>query len=234
MPDAGTGAPLHPAGGLADQPYHAPVHRSDPELIRACRQGNQAAWNELVERYGRLVYSIPKRYGLSDPDADDVFASVWATVFRKLEALRDQTRLSAWLITTTHRECWRIGKKPAAPTAKYAELDRHIADVSTPSDEQLATWERQRLVRQSLDQLGGPCKDLLSALFLEPGEPSYHVISKRLGMSLGSIGPTRARCFKKLEKIMIELGLDETTLAPQQAAMEESRVKAGSGADPSS
>jgi RNA polymerase sigma factor (sigma-70 family) len=202
------------------------VHRSDPELVRACREGSQAAWNELVERYGRLVYSIPKRYGLSDADADDVFASVWAMVFRKLDDLRDQTRLSAWVITTTHRECWRIGKKQIG---KHAQLDHRIADLGSPSDQQMATWEQQQLVRQSLEQLGGRCQELLSALFLDPGEASYEAISKRLGMTLGSIGPTRARCFKKLEKIMVELGLDEPDV--RSAAGSQRKMELRSGAD---
>src|SRR5687768_7375866 len=105
------------------------VHQSDPELVRACQSGSQSAWDELVHRYGRLVYSIPRRYGLSEADADDVFAAVWATVFRKLNNLKDETRLSAWLITTTHRESWRVGKKSGA----YAGLDSQIPDVASPT-----------------------------------------------------------------------------------------------------
>jgi RNA polymerase sigma factor (sigma-70 family) len=189
------------------------VHRSDPELIKACQDGNQAAWNELIDRYGRLIYSIPRRYGLSDADADDVFATVWATVFRKLRDLRDQTRLSAWLITTTHRESWRIGKRTAG---RYVDLDDRIADVGAPDENQATTWEQQHLVRRGLDELGGRCKELLSALFLEAGEPSYEAIAQRLGIPVGSIGPTRARCFKKLEKILVELGLDPTPEKPTE------------------
>jgi RNA polymerase sigma factor (sigma-70 family) len=180
------------------------MHRSDPELIKACQRGDQSAWNDLVDQYGRLVYSIPRRYGLSDADADEVFAGVWATAFRKLDDLRDDTRLSAWLITTTHRECWRIGKKRGT----YKQLDATIADVSGPSTEQAQTWERQHQVRTALQQLGGRCEELLTALFLERGgaEANYESIARRLDMPVGSIGPTRARCFKKLQTILEEMG----------------------------
>jgi hypothetical protein len=65
--------------------------------------------------------------------------------------------------------------------------------------------------------LGGRCQELLSTLFLEPGEPSYEAIAERLDMTLGSIGPTRARCFKKLEKILVELGLDTESLGSAQS-----------------
>jgi RNA polymerase sigma factor (sigma-70 family) len=184
------------------------VDRTDHQLIAACQAGEQSAWNEMIDRYGRLVYSIPRRYGLSEADADDVFAAVWAIVFRSLARLRDEAKLSSWLITTTHRESWRVGKNRGGAVA--IELDRHVADVSSPSDDQISTWEQQHLVRQGLAELGGKCEELLKALFMEPGEPKYDAIAGRLGMSVGSIGPTRARCFKKLETILRRLGLDHS------------------------
>jgi RNA polymerase sigma factor (sigma-70 family) len=183
------------------------VYRSDPKLIEACRAGDQNAWNELIDRYGRLVYSIPRRYGLREADADDVFQSVLTILFRKLANLNDQTRLSAWLITTTHRECWRIGRR-SGEAATLADLDHQIVDVGSPAQALAEQWERQHLVRAGLAILGGRCRDLLTALFLEPGEPRYDMITRRLNMKMGSIGPTRARCFKKLEKILADLGFD--------------------------
>ncbi|MHC4989845.1 MAG: RNA polymerase sigma factor [Planctomycetota bacterium] len=186
------------------------VH-SDPELVARCLRGEQAAWDALVDQYSRLVYSIPRRYGLSESDAADVVQNVFVALFRSLDRLADHTRLSAWLITTAHRESWRVGKR--SDTGR--ELDAIIADVNAPSDEQLATWERQHLVRQGLERLGGSCRELLTALFLEPGEVSYELIAERLGMRVGSIGPTRARCFKKLAKILDGLGFDEESASQE-------------------
>jgi RNA polymerase sigma factor (sigma-70 family) len=180
------------------------AYRSDPKLVGRCLDGDQSAWNEIVERYGRLVYSVARRYGLDDADADDVFQGVFAALFQHLDRLRDQTRLSSWLITTTHRTCWRIGRRPGGPE----DLDQRIVDVSAPSDENAAQWEQQQLVREGLARLGGQCEALLTALFLEPGTPDYDAVAARLEMPRGSIGPTRARCFKKLERILVELGID--------------------------
>jgi RNA polymerase sigma factor (sigma-70 family) len=179
-------------------------HAGDPQLIEACRNGDEQAWDELIDRYGRLVYSIPRRYGLSEPDADDVHQAVFVSLYRNLDQLRDRSRLSSWLITTTHRECWRIGKRSGIP----ADLDDRIADVGAPSPEQAASWEQQHLVRVGLERLGGPCAVLLRALFLAGDRPDYQTIATQLDMKIGSIGPTRARCFKKLESILVDLGLD--------------------------
>ena len=181
------------------------AYASDPELIKRCLRGEQAAWDELVERYGRLVYSVPRRYGLSEADASDVMQNVFVTAFRRLETLEDHTRLSAWLITTAHRESWRVGKK----SGRAQHLDEAITDLGSPSDDQVESWDRQHLVRVGLERLGGRCQELLTALFLEPAEASYEELARRLDMKVGSIGPTRARCFKKLESILAELGLRE-------------------------
>ncbi len=176
---------------------------SDADLVQACLDGDAAAWDEVLRRFGRLIYSIPRRYGFSDADADVVFQVVLTILFRKLDTIRDRDRLSATLIRTTHRECYRIGKK----SGRYTELDRDIEDVNEPSGEDAELWERRQLVQQGLRRLGGRCEQLLTALFITPGQPNYETIAHQLDMRVGSIGPTRARCFGKLEKILIELGL---------------------------
>lgn len=177
--------------------------RENAEIIQDCLSGSQAAWDQLVERFGRLVYSIPRRYGLSAADADDVFQSVFAHLFRNLGTLRDAARLSSWLITTAHRECWRVGKG----SDKYSHLDTVIQDVSEPSAHDAERWEQQQLVRDGVKELGGRCEELLFALFLDPAEPDYEAVSAKLNIPIGSIGPTRARCFEKLQKILQKKGL---------------------------
>lgn len=179
------------------------MYRSDPKLIRACLDGDESAWCDLIDRYGRLVYSVAVRYGFGENDADDVVQCVFTTVFRKLGQLKDQTRLSAWLITMTHRECWRVARR--RPDA--SDLDAEQADPDGAADEDVVRWEQQHLVRMGLEQLGGSCQELLTALFIESDRPDYASIGERLGMKVGSIGPTRARCFRKLEKILADLGL---------------------------
>lgn len=176
--------------------------RNDQHLIEACLAGDGGAWRALVDRYGRLVYSVPRRYGLCDADCEDVHQAVFLNLYRALSGLRDQSRLSSWLITAAHRESWRIGRR----SERYADLSNQIPDVATPSDELVETLERQQAIREALADLGGRCAELLTALFLDRSEPSYEEIAERLGMSVGSIGPTRARCFGKLEAILRRSG----------------------------
>ncbi|HEY4689191.1 MAG TPA: sigma-70 family RNA polymerase sigma factor [Anaerolineae bacterium] len=176
----------------------------DAVLIQACLDGDQAAWNTLVERYARLVYSIPLRWGLSPADADDVFQNVFTIVFNRLKGLRNRTCLSAWLMTITARECWRVGKASRA----YVALDESVEDTGTPPSEWVQRWELQRAVHAAISRLDPRSQELLKALFFDTGAPTYDEIAARLGLAVGSIGSARARCLKKLEAILIDMGID--------------------------
>lgn len=181
------------------------MHDTDAELIQRCVDGYHDAWCTLIDRYGRLVYSIPRRYQMSEADGEDIVQQVFTLLFRNLRHLKDCSRLSAWLITTTQRECWRQMRQDRGTH----ELPADIAASDSPSPEHvIRTLEQQFLVRRALEQLGGRCEKLLTALFLAPSEQSYEEIAQSLNMPVGSIGPTRARCFSKLEAILTELGFD--------------------------
>ncbi|MBI5028971.1 MAG: sigma-70 family RNA polymerase sigma factor [Chloroflexi bacterium] len=180
------------------------AYSTDPDLVQACLKGNETAWKTLVERYGQLVYSIPRRYGFSPVEADQVFQKVFTILLRQLSTLRDQTHLVGWLVTITHHETRQVARrKPVS-----IQLSESIEKSETYLIEQVDFWERQRLVTQALGQLEAPCVELLTALFLEPEKLSSEKIATRLGAVVGSIGPARARCFKKLETLLIAMDGD--------------------------
>lgn len=178
------------------------MRHGDPTLTQACLAGDPAAWRELVRTHGRLVTSIAAAYKFHQPDVDDVFQTVFTRLFESLGSLDDATRLSAWLITTTHRECWRLGRQ----SKRYGDFEAAIRERSVEDNDALAEWEQQYLVNEALTTLGGRCETLLRALFLDPSEPDYEEIGRRTGISTNSVGPTRARCFEKLERILGQAG----------------------------
>ncbi|MFN8473384.1 MAG: sigma-70 family RNA polymerase sigma factor [Anaerolineae bacterium] len=181
---------------------------TDVELIEACLDGEQAAWNELVDRYKWLVYSVARRSGLSATDIDDAFQNVFTIVFRRLSSVRNHESLPAWVVTIARRECFHIGK--SLPVGQ--DLDDDIAEEASgrgePFVDEIHRWERQNMVRAAMDQLDPRSRTLLEALFLEVPTPSYQEIASRLDIPEGSIGPTRARAVKKLENILEVMGID--------------------------
>jgi RNA polymerase sigma factor (sigma-70 family) len=170
------------------------------DLVILARGGDEHAWDALVERYAPLIWSICRRYRLNPADAGDVGQSVWLQMLNHLDAIRDPAALAGWLVTTTGRECSRIlraarqllaaGSLPDAP----AVLDPQV----TPEHE-LLVFERHAVLRQALTDLPACCQQLIALLIEDPPVP-YAQISAKLGIPVGSIGPTRARCLSRLRR----------------------------------
>jgi RNA polymerase sigma factor (sigma-70 family) len=169
----------------------------DTALVEACLDGDEDAWSELVFRYSRLVYSIPRRYGLDVDASQDVFQEVFAILVRQLPRIRRQAGLPKWLMTTTHRVCRQWFNR----AARTPEAHLQPLDDDEPPPTQMLKWERQHLVHQALRELGGRCEELLTALFTHQGPTNYQDVARALGIAVGSIGPSRARCFAKLLEI---------------------------------
>jgi RNA polymerase sigma factor (sigma-70 family) len=182
--------------------------RGDRELIIACLNGDSTAWETLITRYQRLIYSIPMKARLSPDDAADIFQSVCLKLYEKLSTLRDHERVSSWLITTTTREVWRVSaRKRRDATTNSGDEENEDAMSQIPStgplaDEQRQALEQQQIVRQSVEALPERCRNLVTMLFYEKDELSYADIARRMNMPVPSVGPTRARCLEKLKKLL--------------------------------
>ncbi|MDT7687683.1 MAG: hypothetical protein QOE46_442 [Acidobacteriota bacterium] len=186
--------------------------RSDEELLAGCRRGEESAWEALVSRYQRLIYAIPRRAGLDEDAASEIFQDVFAALLESIESIEQPSRLQAWLVTTAKRKTWRtIGRaKTLRPFVSDEGEGRDemydIPDESVLPEEALVRLEEQHLVRAALGELEERCRKLLQMLFYAPEPPAYSEIAAALGTSEGSIGPTRARCLKKLLDVLRKKG----------------------------
>ncbi|HKS41007.1 MAG TPA: sigma-70 family RNA polymerase sigma factor [Blastocatellia bacterium] len=184
------------------------AQRGDRELIVACLEGDSTAWETLITRYQRLIYSIPMKARLSSDDAADIFQSVCLKLYEKLSTLRDYERISSWLITTTTREVWRVTARnrrdmtTASSDEESADAINQIPSTGPLADEQRQALEQQQIVRESVEALPERCRNLVTMLFYEKDELSYADIARRMNMPVPSVGPTRARCLEKLKKIL--------------------------------
>ena len=184
------------------------AQRGDRELIVACLDGDSTAWETLITRYQRLIYSIPMKARLSPDDAADIFQSVCLKLYEKLSTLRDHERVSSWLITTTTREVWRVAARnrrdatTASGDEEGTDVINQIPSTGPLADEQRQALEQQQIVRQSVEALPERCRKLVTMLFYEKDELSYADIARRMNMPVPSVGPTRARCLEKLKKLL--------------------------------
>lgn len=192
--------------------------RDDPTVVRmveGARSGDKGAWDELVERYAPLVWSVSRRFRLAAEDIDDVGQTVWLLLIEHLPDLREPAALPGWIVTTTQHECLRLLRtgRRTEPTDP-ADVPPDPSDGAHPVDEELLVHERREAVRAAFAQLAPRCQALLSMLVSDP-PAAYAEISQKLHMPVGSIGPNRARCLDRLRHTpalatLIELGTNRT------------------------
>jgi RNA polymerase sigma factor (sigma-70 family) len=173
--------------------------RDDPTaLVIRARNGEKQAWDELVDRYAPLMWSICRRYRLGRADAEDVGQSVWMRLVGQLASLRDPAALPGWPATTTQRECGRVLR-----AARNQEALRHspeIPDTMTEAAEaELLRAERYASLREAFTRLPAGSQQLIALLIQDLPMP-YAEISAKLGIPAGSIGPSRSRCLDKLRR----------------------------------
>jgi RNA polymerase sigma factor (sigma-70 family) len=170
-------------------------------LVARAADGDQAAWNEIVERYAPLVWSIGIRYRLSSHDIEDVGQSVWLLLVEHLENLREPTALPGWLATTTQRECQRV-LRAARRYDRFGPVPDELPSLpadDTVIEQEIITAERNAALRAAFGELARRCRELLSMLITDP-PLSYAEISATLQIPVGSIGPQRARCLERLRR----------------------------------
>lgn len=186
----------------------AALERSDAELLAACRNGDEEAWNLLVERFQRLVAAIPRRAGLAEDLAAEVFQEVFLTLFEKMEEIRQPERLRAWLVTTAKFKTWRIVSKEKISNKSVNEDEEdtffEIADTAPLAEDVLIELEEQHLVRTAVASLDERCQTILKMLYLNEPAASYAEVAGIVNVSETSISPLRARCLKKMLKLLTD------------------------------
>jgi len=176
-------------------------------LVGAAAVGDEAAWTALVDRFSPLVYAIVRGFRLGTADAEDVNQTVWLRLVEHLGRLREPERVGAWLAATTRNECLRALRLAGrqVPAEDEAVFDR--ADPSEPIDRALLLGERDAALWRAFESLPERCRQLLRVVIADPA-PSYDEVAAAVGLSVGSIGPTRTRCLKQLRMFAELEGID--------------------------
>ena len=169
-------------------------------LVEAARRGEPCAWQGLVQRFSPLVRGITRRYRLGEHDAEDVVQVIWLRLVEHLHRLRAPLALPGWITTTAHHESLRLarGRARTLPVDPLDDSAQAFLEDDPGVDADLLQAEQVEAVREGLADLPTAQRDLLLLLAADP-PLSYREISARLGMPIGSIGPTRARTLARLE-----------------------------------
>ncbi len=179
----------------------ARAERDDGALVAACLDGDGSAWEALIARHGALVWAVARRAGLDEDDAADVFQNTWTIALEELSRVREPQHFARWVGRVARHQSMRVRRGYGIARKALPRVAREDIDVNVP-DEELVRIEERGRVHAALARVGDRCDALLRLLYLETVRPAYDEIAARLGMRIGSIGPTRARCLQRLRGML--------------------------------
>jgi RNA polymerase sigma factor (sigma-70 family) len=173
---------------------------TNAELLAACQRGEQDAWEQTVNRFSRRIWEAIRRYRLSAADAEDVRQLTWYRLIQNVGRIRDPERLGDWLATVAKREALKSLTRGQCPRMVLVS-DMEILDRlgSAGEDPETAVLRAGRMddVRAAMATLPPRCQAMLELVLADPPY-SYQEIAATLSMTIGSVGPVRTRCLKRL------------------------------------
>lgn len=171
-----------------------------PHLLQQAEQGDQAAWDALVDRYARLVWSVLASFRLGGSAREDVYQTVWLRLVEHLGRIKQPDRLAGWLATTTRNEALRVQRLQRRMTPTE-DLGLQSDLTALTPEEQFEETEVRSTALTAFAQLSVACQELLRLLTVEP-PLDYATVAEMVGRPIGSLGPTRSRCLERLRSIM--------------------------------
>jgi RNA polymerase sigma factor (sigma-70 family) len=172
-------------------------------LVRRAAAGDKSAWERLVDQYSRLIWAMTRDFGLAEMDAADVVQTTWLRLLEHIHRIEYPERIGSWLATTARHECLRYlaSSKRLMLVDDHDAMFGHATEHQPDVDERLLADERAQAVREAVAALPSRSQLLLELLMADP-PVSYTEISDKLGLPVGSIGPTRGRCLQRLRLIL--------------------------------
>jgi RNA polymerase sigma factor (sigma-70 family) len=198
------------------------------ELLARVDTGDERAWDELVERFAGLVWSVARSYRLSPASTEDVVQTVWLRLAEYSSRIRQPERLAAWLATATRHEALRVirGHQRMVPYADFADRSE---PTSMSLEDVVDDGVTLGAVLEAFAQLPAADQQLLRLLCTVP-PLDYQTIAELLGRSIGSIGPSRARSLDKLRRLL-PVGIDPRSIAPATPKQSNRSSANGNSAD---
>jgi RNA polymerase sigma-70 factor, ECF subfamily len=186
----------------------------DEKLVERCLQGDDSAWERIVNSYGRRVYNLSYRYTSRKDEAEDLTQDIFIRVYQNLKSFRSEAgSFQSWilkigrnLIIDHYRQTRRFQQSGGSE-----ELESlNIPDEHVPNPQRVAEQsEAARFLREGLQALSPELKEAIVLRDLEG--MAYQEISDLLGIPEGTvksrINRGRLELAKLLTKRRAQLGL---------------------------
>ena len=169
----------------------------------AWRDGDPTGLARMVHALTPMLWQVVRSYGLSRPAAEDAVQVTWLMLVRNRDAIRDPQAVWRWMATTARREAWRMARQAGPDEAVELESLFDIPEPNPGPEARAMADDTARWLWRHVASLPQRCRQLLRIIAFED-RPNYAEVSAQLGMSIGGIGPTRARCLDRLRRLIAD------------------------------
>jgi RNA polymerase sigma-70 factor, ECF subfamily len=171
----------------------------ESELIARCRQGDEQAFRELVERYKNLVFGVIARSNVEPSRVEDLAQEVFLKIHRGLPYFRGEARLATWIFrivlnmlsqeSETRRASREVALNPDRPSHEPRSYDRAASDLEL----------RDRL-EKAMAKLPPNYRLLIAAHYLQ--DVKYEDLADALDMPVGTVKTHLHRAKKQLRDLL--------------------------------
>jgi len=176
--------------------------QEDKQLIGLALQGDEKAFETLLNKYRNLVFSIMIKMVRNHQEAEDLTQEAFMKAFNSLSSFNDEFAFSTWLMKIASNNCIDFLRKRKLRTYSIHEpiqykdekIEIDIPDHEPTPEKQLLQGERAKMIQAAIDEL--PERYRYVILLRHKEEKSYEEISEILNLPLGTV---KAQIFRARE-----------------------------------
>ena len=186
---------------------------NEKRLIELAKNGDEASFEQLLQKYEKLVYTIAYRSTGNEHDAFDISQEVFIKIYKNLPQFKEQSSLSTWIFRITMNACVDFArKKKRTPVSISIDDDENIFlnDIADNSSEPLACIESMELadgIQQAILSLSDDHRKIV--ILRDITGLSYAEIGEILDMPEGTVKSRLSRARENLRKILLANGTME-------------------------
>jgi RNA polymerase sigma-70 factor (ECF subfamily) len=182
----------------------------ESELLRACRRGDSAAWDELFDRHyvatNRFVFQLA--HDFTWEDAEEISQEAFLSVIKNLATFHGESHFQTWVfrIAANKARDFRQRRKAAKRGGGREPVSLHAADdegrdldppATAPTPEEtMMSAERMALLGRALELVGDPCREIIELRYF--GDLGHEEIGKSLSLNPKTVSSRLSKCLDRL------------------------------------
>jgi len=182
----------------------------EQQWIDAAKQGDMAAFEELVKLYEKRVYALTLRMCKNPEDAAEAAQEAFLSAWQGLPFFRGDASFSTWLYRLASNACVDLLRREsrhrnaAGPSLNDEEAAVDAADDAPQPQEALERKELKEQIEEGLRSLTPDHRQVL--ILREMHQLSYDEIAGVLELDVGTVKSRINRARKQLRNFLIKSG----------------------------